>query len=193
MKRIPEAKSAKKTRVTPSNTAHSERNDNVLFSFESIDKNDYFNLDGTCHNWAAELFDTMQKVSKICMKDIYAGKYTAEGSPLRIHSHAKAKAPCKVPDNISLEDMWQIRISANKGGIHGVFSDNIFYVIWFDPHHNLYPSRNLGGLRKVIPPSSCCKDRDEEIKQLKKEVADLKDEITLWEEYSQNKTDIKGE
>ena len=192
MKNVPKAKTAKQPRVTPSNVAHSEKNKNVLFSFESIDKNEYFNLDGTCHNWAADLFDTMQKVSKISMKDIYAGLYTREGSPLRIHTHATATAPCKVPDNISLDDMWQIRISANKGGIHGVFSDNIFYVIWFDPHHNLYPSKDLGGLRKVIPPSSCCKDRDEEIKKLNGQVEELKYEISLWEECSKNNTKISS-
>ena len=37
----------------------------VLFSFMSVDKNEYFNLDVTCQNWAADLFETMNRVSCI--------------------------------------------------------------------------------------------------------------------------------
>ena len=81
--------------------------------------------------------------------------------------------------------MWQIRISISKGGIHGIFFDNIFYVIWFDPQHNLYPDKNHGGLKKVIPPSTCCKDRDMEIKQLKEENDRLQKDCEFWEAYAQ--------
>ena len=156
-----------------------------MFSFEAVEKNEYFNLDGTCQNWAADLFDTMQKVSRIALKDIYAGKYSGKTSPFRIHRHEDAKPPCKLPSNILLEDMWQIRISISKGGIHGIFFDNIFYVIWFDPQHNLYPDKNHGGLKKVIPPSTCCKDRDMEIEQLKEENDRLQKDCEFWEAYAQ--------
>ncbi len=73
--------------------------------------------------------------------------------------------------------MWQIRISKSKGGIHGVFCDNVFYVIWFDPQHNLYPDENHGGLKRIKPPSTCCKDREEIIIQLKNENEKLRNEI----------------
>lgn len=129
----------------------------------------------------------MQKVSGIELKDIYSGNYSGKTSPFRIHRHEDAKPPCKIPSNISLEDMWQIRISINKGGIHGVFSDNVFYVIWFDPQHNLYPDKNHGGLKKVVPPSTCCKDRDIEIEWLKKELDEVKKDCEFWEKYAMQK------
>mgnify|MGYP004477526243 FL=1 len=185
MKKIPQAKAKKETRITPKNIEIENKHEKVLFSFESVEKNEYFNLDGTCQNWAADLFDTMQKVSRIALKDIYAGKYSGKTSPFRIHRHEDAKPPCKLPSNILLEDMWQIRISISKGGIHGIFFDNIFYVIWFDPQHNLYPDKNHGGLKKVIPPSTCCKDRDMEIKQLKEENDRLQKDCEFWEAYAQ--------
>ena len=71
MTKIPKAKTSKSNRISAKNIDNSEKNDCVLFSFESIEKNDYFNLDGTCQNWAADLFDMMQIVSKISIKDIY--------------------------------------------------------------------------------------------------------------------------
>ena len=185
MKKIPQAKAKKETRITPKNIEIENKHEKVLFSFEAVEKNEYFNLDGTCQNWAADLFDTMQKVSRIALKDIYAGKYSGKTSPFRIHRHEDAKPPCKLPSNILLEDMGQIRISISKGGIHGIFFDNIFYVIWFDPQHNLYPDKNHGGLKKVIPPSTCCKDRDMEIEQLKEENDRLQKDCEFWEAYAQ--------
>lgn len=189
MGKIPKVKAnAKgKSRIVPNNIPIASDNQKVLFSFEAVEKNEYFNLDGTCQNWAADLFDTMQKVSGIDLKDIYAGKYSGKTSPFRIHRHENAEPPCKVPPQISLEEMWQIRISVSKGGIHGIFSDNVFYVIWFDPQHNLYPDENHGGLKKVIPPSTCCKDRDTEIKRLQKELDEVKKECQFWEMYAQQK------
>ena len=185
MKKIPQAKAKKETRITPKNIEIENKHEKVLFSFEAVEKNEYFNLDGTCQNWAADLFDTMQKVSRIALKDIYAGKYSGKTSPFRIHRHEDAKPPCKLPSNILLEDMWQIRISISTGGLHGIFFDNIFYVIWFDPQHNLYPDKNHGGLKKVIPPSTCCKDRDMEIEQLKEENDRLQKDCEFWEAYAQ--------
>ena len=181
MGRIPKASISQKKRIMPSNVQSSEKNEKVLFSFESVEKNEYFNLDATCQNWSADLFDTMQQVSKINIKDIYVGKYSGKNSPLRIHQHANAKPPCEVPQNISMDDMWQIRISLSKGGIHGVFSDNTFYVVWFDPHHNLYPDKNHGGSRRIIPPLTCCKERDQEIAHLKKDLEEARKEIQFWE------------
>lgn len=187
MGKIPQAKVKGESRIAPNNIIVENKHKKVLFSFEAIEKNEYFNLDGTCQNWAADLFDTMQKVSGIELKDIYSGNYSGKTSPFRIHRHEDAKPPCKIPSNISLEDMWQIRISINKGGIHGVFSDNVFYVIWFDPQHNLYPDKNHGGLKKVVPPSTCCKDRDIEIEWLKKELDEVKKDCEFWEKYAMQK------
>lgn len=189
MGKIPRVKAnaESKPRITPDNIAIGPGKQKVLFSFEAVEKNEYFNLDGTCQNWASDLFDTMQKVSGIDLKEIYAGKYSGKTSPFRIHRHEDAAPPCKVPSQISLEDMWQIRISVSKGGIHGTFFDNVFYVIWFDPHHNLYPDKNHGGLKRVIPPSTCCKDRDVEIERLQKELDEVKKDCQFWESYAQSK------
>lgn len=178
---IPKAKSTKSKRIEPTNIGENNKPNTVLFSFEAIERNEYFNLDGTCQNWAADLIETMQKVSGLTMSEIYAGKYSGKTSPFRIHQHEKANAPCKVPPTVSLENMWQIRISKSKGGIHGIFADNVFYVIWFDPHHNLYPDENHGGLKKIIPPSTCCKDRDEQLTQLSKELDQAKADAEFWE------------
>lgn len=158
------------------------RDERLLFSFAAIQRNDYFNLDGTCQNWASDLFVALQNASDIKLSDVYAGKYSGKSSPFRIHSHRDVKNPCSNPIGVNVEDMWQIRISKSKGGVHGVFSENVFYVIWFDPQHNLYPDKNHGGLKRVIPPSTCCKDRDEEINALNNTIIHLQSELKVAEE-----------
>ncbi len=153
------------------------KEERLLFSFAAVERTDYFNLDGTCVNWASDLFNILKDVSNIKAKDVFSGKYSGRNSTLRIHQHNNVKKTCSLPANVRLEDMWQIRISKSKGGIHGVFCDNVFYVIWFDPQHNLYPDENHGGLKRIKPPSTCCKDREEIIIQLKNENEKLRNEI----------------
>ncbi len=158
------------------------RDEKILFSFESIERTEFFNLDGTCANWSSDLFDALKNASEIRISDVYAGKYSGKHSTLRIHQHRDVKKPCSIPQNVKIDDMWQIRISKSKGGIHGVFVENVFFVVWFDPHHNLYPDPNHGGLKKVVPPSTCCKDRDDEIARANDEIVRLKAELDAAEE-----------
>lgn len=183
MAKIPKQEKKSACRIEPNNVRKDTENQKVLFSFESLERNEYFNLDGTCVRWSSDLFDTMQKASKITMKDIHAGIYSGKTSPFRIHRHENAKPPCSIPPNISLDDLWQIRISLSKGGIHGLFIDNVFYVLWLDPQHNLYPDKNHGGLVKIEPPSTCCKERDAKIADLSNKLKEAKDREDFLEKY----------
>jgi hypothetical protein len=39
-------------------------------------------------------------------------------------------------------DAWQFQIEKNTyGRIHGLFLDDVFFVIWLDPEHKLYPQK----------------------------------------------------
>lgn len=156
----------------------------IAFSFEALERTEYFNLDGTCINWVSELFDMLKNISSIKKDELLSGSYAK--STYRVHSHENASPPSKLPDGVELKDCYQIRISKSKGGIHGVFFDNVFYIIWLDPLHNMYPNENYGGLRKVKPGSSCCKDREEIIQKLQEENRKLREENEFWENELKN-------
>lgn len=149
----------------------------ISFSFQALDKTEYFNLDVTCANWASNLFETLKVVSTIPKSDLVQNKYRT----YRVHSHVNAHPPSPLPEGVALKNLYQIRISKSKGGIHGVFVEDVFYVIWLDPLHNMYPDDNYGGLRKILPPSNCCEDREEELLKLKQENEQLKEENKYWE------------
>ena len=152
--------------------------DGIVFSFEALDKTEYFNLDGTCQNWASDMLEMLKQVSRLTVKELTSGKFRT----FRLHTHEGARCPSPLPEGVELKDVYQLRISKSKGGIHGVLIEKCFYVIWFDPLHNMYPDEKYGGLRKVLPPSTCCKDRDKEILRLQEEVKNAKDEAKDWEE-----------
>ena len=149
----------------------------LIFSFEPLERTEYFNLDGTCNNWASDLFEMLKQVSQVNVKDLISNKFPT----YRVHDHENAKPPSELPVDVALKDCYQIRISQSKGGIHGVFVDNIFYVIWLDPLHNLYPDDRFGGLRKIKPPSTCCREREEEIVELKEKISSLEADIQVYE------------
>ena len=162
--------------------------DSLTFSFAALERTEYFNLDGTCQNWSSDLFDTLKIVSTIPKCDLLSGKY----GTLRVHNHENATPPNELPKGISLKDCYQIRISASKGGIHGVFSENVFYIVWLDPLHNMYPNEHFGGLRTVKPPSTCCKDRDCEIEQLKKKIEQLQEDCEFWQNEADRASSLEN-
>jgi len=50
-------------------------------------------------------------------------------------------------EQLQSETPYQIQISANAHGrVHGFFLEDTFFIVWFDPDHNLYTQ--LSGLKK---------------------------------------------
>ena len=119
------------------------------------------------------MLEMCKDISKLTVKQLTSRTYRT----YRFHSHEGANCPSPLPDGVELKDVYQMRISTSKGGIHGVLRENCFYVIWLDPLHNMYPDDRFGGLRRVRVASSCCKDRDEEILKLKEELQKAQKEI----------------
>ena len=135
-------------------------------------------MDGTCNNWPSEMLDMMKEVSKHNNTELKMGQIRT----YRVHNHERAHCPSPLPEGVELRDCYQIRISKSKGGIHGIFRENVFYVIWLDPLHNMYPDDRFGGLRKIKAPSTCCKDREDEIIRLQKRIQQLEDENSIYRE-----------
>ena len=170
-----------------------ENHQTIMFSFEALEQTEYFNLDGTCPNWARDLLNMCKEISKHTVKELSSGSYRT----FRFHSLEGAPCPERLPNGVELKDMHQLRIGKSKGGIHGVLVENLFFVIWLDPLHNMYPSDIYGGLRKIKPASTCCMERDNEIQSLQEKLKvlenDLEEANQLVQLYSQDIEKLKGE
>lgn len=182
MSKIPKA-SRTETQVIPEAKRLHMTDDGIVFSFEALERTEYFNLDGTCQNWANGMLDMCKEISKLTVRQLTSGSF----GTYRFHNQRKAKnCPSPLPEGVELKDIYQMRISASKGGIHGVLRENCFYVIWLDPLHNMYPDDRFGGLRKVRAASTCCKDRDDEILRLQEKLTQAKKEAAEWEQLAQD-------
>ncbi|HEY5556293.1 hypothetical protein [Acetobacterium sp.] len=159
------------------------KKNHIVFSFEAVDTggkyNKYFNLDGSCIRWASDMMKVFNEVSKMGRADVSSGRLNGA---LRIHPHDPKKADFQPPDGIESSDFMQIRFGVSKGGVHGVFYENIFYVIWFDPQHNMYPAPHHKRKKIIKPPSTCCKVRDQELEELQKENIRLKADNDAFED-----------
>jgi hypothetical protein len=58
-------------------------------------------------------------------------------------AHAQAETQAKT----MMTRAFEVRVGKAYGRIHGMVWNKVFYVIWFDPAHNLYPDDRHGGVR----------------------------------------------
>lgn len=145
----------------------------IVFSFESLDRNEFFDLPAKCERWSIFMMDQLKVVSGLTVTELR----TMRDSKLRFHDHENANPPVEIPNNIAPKDMCQIRFGTNRGGVHGVFVDNIFYIIWLDPFHNMYPSKKHGGLKKIPSTQPCYMEFQSKIDALSEENEKLNAEI----------------
>lgn len=64
---------------------------------------------------------------------------------LRAHTHDWEKTSEKagyshLTEQLKQCEPWQFCLSANEHGrVHGILIDEVFYVVWLDPGHKMYP------------------------------------------------------
>lgn len=110
MKKIPQA-SVIEGKTIPDVGAFRTTNNCIVFSFETLERTEFFNLDGTCQNWASEMLERFKEISKLTVSQLTSRHY----STYRFHSHENAKCPSPLPEGVELKDIYQIRFGTSKG------------------------------------------------------------------------------
>ncbi|CEI81323.1 hypothetical protein BN997_01141 [Oceanobacillus oncorhynchi] len=159
--------------------------DNVVFSWKFFDrKHELFNCGATESGWFISLFDILYQVSDMA----YIEFRQQRNKGLRVHPHDWKDTTAKfdLDDNLleQLEEdnaCIQFSVSQAKGRVHGFMIDNIFYIVWLDRHHNLYPSENHGGIKKYQAPFTPFEQLEEDMRLYQVENAKLKEEIDAYE------------
>ena len=116
----------------------------ITFSFQHFDNtSDKFTINECEIKYFTAVLERLKGISSLRINE-----FTKNRSKL-IRSHSISWDDTTEKDgfvclNKSLRDYanqvsFQFQITANEHGrIHGFISDNIFYVVWFDPFHKLY-------------------------------------------------------
>ena len=125
----------------------------LLFSFSAFDRHHkLFNLGGSDDDktvggmWFIKLFETFKSVSNKTITELM-NKSTHD-----LHRVNWQNANTTPPKGYEQLEYWQLRLNKSSGRVIGVMIDNIFYVIWLDPYHNLFDSEGYGGVKKYPEP-----------------------------------------
>ena len=116
--------------------------DEIIFSFKYLDLlgNPKFSIAGCGESYLAKLLLRLKDLSRITYNEFVS----SQSSALRSH---KIYWPKTTEPNgftclnaeLRQQQAFQFEISANEHGrVHGFLVSNIFYIVWLDPHHNLY-------------------------------------------------------
>ena len=122
------------------------------FSFACLDmENEYFNLGGTAEDgtvggkWFWHLLECLKSVSNKTIAEL-------KNSVHDLHPVDWSKTNVKCPSDNQAE-YWQFRINKSRGRIIGMLIDNVFYIVWLDPHHNLTDSEGYEKAKKFPKPN----------------------------------------
>lgn len=162
---------SKTSGTLPITKANAAKDDRFKFSFVFLDlEHEYFNLGGTCMKWYRTLLGRLSDMSQKNLNEMKACP------TYRFHSHDMEKIEFKPSSYDQQLDFYQISLGKGLGRIHGYLIDGMFYVVWLDRHHNLYPDKKHGGLKKFDEPETCCgynEDLENENRKLQKENCEL--------------------
>jgi hypothetical protein len=104
------------------------------------DDKDKFSIGGKDAKYLASLLRRLRDLSQLNAQEIINN----QSKSLRCHGIIWLDTTEPNGFGIPNEDIlinipYQFQISANEyGRVHGFFSENVFYIVWLDPEHNLY-------------------------------------------------------
>ena len=158
----------------------------VVFSWKFFDrKHEYFNCGSVEAEWYLSVFDVLQQISEMTYIEFRQQK----SRRFRVHPHDWKDTTAKFDLNGTLLEQLeedraciQFSISQAKGRVHGFMIDNIFYIVWLDRYHNLYPDENHGGLKTYEYPVTPYEKLEIELESKNEEINKLKEEIKAFED-----------
>lgn len=117
----------------------------ISFSFKYYEKNhDKFVVDNKQTEYWLTLLERLRSLSSWSVQELLINR----SSSIRFHpikwEDTSEKKEFRLPDEEQLVDIpYQFSLSSNQHGrVHGFFIDQVFYIVWLDPDHLLYPSRD---------------------------------------------------
>ena len=126
------AKKIQKTRLKPLQS--------ISFSFKYFqDSHSKFSCNGREVAYWLTLLERLKAISALTAQELLVNR----SSSLRCHPikwEDTSENGFGLPNEEQLVDTpYQFSVSSNEHGrVHGFFIDEVFYIIWLDPNHQLY-------------------------------------------------------
>lgn len=152
----------------------------MMFSFVHFDRDhDAFNCGGTTTAWYIQLLDTVKHVSSLSR--IEFENHQRQHYDVHRIDWDSVKYRFNTPMDLEQVDCYQFRLSQAGGRVQGFMIENRFYIVWLDPHHNLYPDERFGGTKYFAKPLNAYQEleiRCAKLEEENKSLMELLDERT---------------
>lgn len=111
----------------------------VSFSFKYIDQtNGIFNLQGQTMRYVHLILEKLKSYSNFTIPEMISnGSKALRCHPIRWEDTSQKGFPVK--KELYEGAAYQFSIMKSRGRIAGFIIKDIFYIVWVDPHHKLYP------------------------------------------------------
>ena len=112
----------------------------LSFSFRYLARTGKFNTADCGPPWFDGLFDRLGSLSSLRPQEVLSNRSPSlRAHPIDFSGTSEPGGFAHL--NVQLREYppYQFQISQNTGRVHGFFMDLVFHVVWFDPHHRLYP------------------------------------------------------
>ena len=88
-----------------------------------------------------KMLERMKAICGSSLKEILSNRSSSlRAHPIDWSETTEPRGFLNLNQQLQQIEPYQFQISANEHGrVHGFFIENIFFIVWFDPDHKLYP------------------------------------------------------
>jgi hypothetical protein len=114
----------------------------ICFSFEHFDASDTEMCPPIFKpHYTQTLMERLKALSTATLKEFMNSRNkSTRAHPLEWNETARPQGFLHLNEHLRATSAWQFQLSANEHGrVHGFFIGHIFYIVWLDQNHRLYP------------------------------------------------------
>lgn len=116
-------------------------NETLRFSFKHLDmSHDRFSCEGREYDYFGKVLERLKAISSFKVSEIFSNRSSSiRAHPIEWSDTTEKTGFSHLTEQLRQVPAYQFQISSNEHGrLHGFILSNIFFVVWFDPEHNLY-------------------------------------------------------
>lgn len=117
---------------------------NISFSFQYLDKaSDKFDYSKCESSYFCKVIERLSALCTFNQTALHADRTSSlRAHPIDWRKTSEPGGFAHLHEQLWESKPYQFSISSNAHGrVHGFFIDSVFYVVWLDPEHQLYPGK----------------------------------------------------
>lgn len=114
----------------------------LSFSFRHIEKgHEKFSYAGCDALYFCKVIERLSALSNFTVQELYSNRSDSiRAHPIAWDRTSEPEGFTNLNEQLRSSPPYQFSVSTNAHGrVHGFFVDHVFYVVWLDPSHCLYP------------------------------------------------------